>query len=627
MLQGMRKVAKSWVSSLFLGALALSFGVWGIADVFTASVDTSVATVGGLKIPADVFQREYRNTIRNESIQVGHTITPDEARAAGLGKAILDRVINRTAVDEAVSKYGLTTSDAQVTAQIRGMQAFAGPLGTFDRTVFLERINTAGYAEQEFIDAIRADTTRDQLSKATQNGFQIPPGYARVLFSYLNELRAADYVVVPESAAGNIATPDDATLTAYVKAHAATFSTPEYRQLVYAAITPDDVMNQVTVTDAQLRQEYQLRKATYQVAEKRDLQQIVFPTQAEAQAARAKIDAGTSFADVAAARGQKLTDISLGTITQTDIPDKASGIAAFALPVNGTTQPLKGAFGWVLIHVVNITPGLSKSFDEVKDELKQDLLKQLAAAKVVDMTNAYTDALGTGDTLEQAAKKAGMKVIQIPAVDKKGLGPDGAKTDVPADPDFIAQMFSSEIGQDGDPFPAKDGSAYAIKVIGDTPPKIKPLDQVRVQALAAWMTEQRAKALDAKAKELAAQATSAQSLAGIAGSIGAIVQKSPALHRTQPNGIFTQAMISKLFSSAPGKAVYGPLAKGDGYVIATVTGVVHPDQPVNNPQYEQGKAELSNEVGGDINSSFALAARAQSGVTINNDQVQKAIGE
>jgi hypothetical protein len=38
MLQQMRKVAKSKVSSVFLGLLALSFGVWGIADIFRESL-------------------------------------------------------------------------------------------------------------------------------------------------------------------------------------------------------------------------------------------------------------------------------------------------------------------------------------------------------------------------------------------------------------------------------------------------------------------------------------------------------------------------------------------------------------------------------------------------------------
>src|ERR1700733_3488799 len=84
MLQGMRRVAKSRVSSVFLGLLALSFGVWGIADIFRGNSDTSVATVGSDKIDADTFQRDYRNFLKNASSQFGHEVTSEEAHAKGL---------------------------------------------------------------------------------------------------------------------------------------------------------------------------------------------------------------------------------------------------------------------------------------------------------------------------------------------------------------------------------------------------------------------------------------------------------------------------------------------------------------------------------------------------------------
>ncbi len=72
MLQQMRKFASSWVASIFLGVLALSFGVWGIADIFKGTTDTSVATVGNVKIGQDEFQHEYQNSLRNEGRAPGH---------------------------------------------------------------------------------------------------------------------------------------------------------------------------------------------------------------------------------------------------------------------------------------------------------------------------------------------------------------------------------------------------------------------------------------------------------------------------------------------------------------------------------------------------------------------------
>src|ERR1700683_3214145 len=132
MLQQMRTVAKSRVSSVFLGLLALSFGVWGIADIFRGNTDLSIASVGGEKISSELFQRDYRNFLRNASAQLGHEVTAEEAHAKGLDHQSLETTLSRTAVDQVVAHYGLRATDAQVSDAIRAIPAFRGPLGGFD---------------------------------------------------------------------------------------------------------------------------------------------------------------------------------------------------------------------------------------------------------------------------------------------------------------------------------------------------------------------------------------------------------------------------------------------------------------------------------------------------------------
>ena len=45
MIQWLHGLSKSWVATLLMGALTLSFVVWGIADVFTGASSTAVATL------------------------------------------------------------------------------------------------------------------------------------------------------------------------------------------------------------------------------------------------------------------------------------------------------------------------------------------------------------------------------------------------------------------------------------------------------------------------------------------------------------------------------------------------------------------------------------------------------
>ena len=232
-----------------------------------------------------------------------------------------------------------------------------------------------------------------------------------------------------------------------------------------------------------------LRKATYVIPEKRDIEQITYPDEAAAKAAAAKIAAGESFADAAKDRKLSDKDIALGTLVQADLAD-ARGKAAFSLPEGGVSQPVKFTFGWVLLHVTKITPGVTKTLDDVKEDLRKDLAAQLAQAKIVDVLNAFEDARGGGAPLDKAGKAVGMKVTQVAAVDPNGLAPDGSHADVPDDSDFLKQVFAADVGEEGDAFAVKDGHNYVLKVDGVTPPKLKPLDTVRAAVAAAWQKEQ-----------------------------------------------------------------------------------------------------------------------------------------
>jgi peptidyl-prolyl cis-trans isomerase D len=83
MLQKMRGFAKSWVSSIFLGVLALAFAMWGIGDIFQGKTSTDVASVGSRAITLEEFQREYRGEMRQRGME--GDFTPEMARAMDLG--------------------------------------------------------------------------------------------------------------------------------------------------------------------------------------------------------------------------------------------------------------------------------------------------------------------------------------------------------------------------------------------------------------------------------------------------------------------------------------------------------------------------------------------------------------
>jgi peptidyl-prolyl cis-trans isomerase D len=627
MMQWMHRLSTSWVASIFMGVLALSFVVWGIADVFTGMTSTALATVGSTEISSDSFSRSYRNFLRNQGQQMGTEITPDMAQKMGLGNVALQQLISRTALDNTVTRMGLTTSDTALSQNVRSQASFRSATGKFDHGTFLQVIQNNGYDENSFLNEVRSDMSRDQLTNALETGFSLPRGYAEAIFQYLSERRAVDYVIVAPEAVGPITPPSDAELAAYIKLHPASFSTPEYRQVEYAQIGPADVANEAAVTDAMIAQDYAAHKALYDVPEKRDIQQIEFATLADAKAARAEIEGGKTFDALAAGMKIKPADLTLGVLTKTDLADPVRADAAFALPQGQVSQPIQSVLGgYVLMRVTAITPGVQRSVDSAKDEIRKNLALQAAAAKISDVVAAFEDSRSGGADIATAAKKTGMKNGKLAAMDKNGLAPDGNKPEgLPADPEFYTTAFTQEVGEDSDPFPAKSGEYYAIKVDGVTPPKLKSLDQVRALALTAWTAEQRQQALAKRAAELAAKATIDKNLIAVAKDMKVPVQKSQAIGRGSSDTTFSAAMVDKIFQAKPGAIVEAPQGTGANFIIAQVTGVAHGTP--GGAQFDGGRAQLSQQAASDLSVSFANASRLREGVKVNQQMLQSALGQ
>ena len=132
MIQWMHRLSKSFVATMLMGVLALSFVVWGVGDIFTGVSQTAVATVGGTNIEGTTFQRNYRNFLRIQTQQTGTEITPEMARAMGLGQTALQQMVDRQALDNYAADLGIVAGDAQVAQTIQSIEGFRGPTGQFN---------------------------------------------------------------------------------------------------------------------------------------------------------------------------------------------------------------------------------------------------------------------------------------------------------------------------------------------------------------------------------------------------------------------------------------------------------------------------------------------------------------
>src|ERR1700755_2876640 len=136
MLRGMRKASSNWLGKIsmatVMGVLIVSFGIWGIADIFRGFGQSTLAKVGHTEISANEFRQLYTDRLQQIGRQFGRPLTMDQARAFGLDRQVLQQTIAEAALDEKARQLGLGQSDAETMRMIYADPNFKGLNGAFD---------------------------------------------------------------------------------------------------------------------------------------------------------------------------------------------------------------------------------------------------------------------------------------------------------------------------------------------------------------------------------------------------------------------------------------------------------------------------------------------------------------
>ena len=212
--------------------------------------------------------------------------------------------------------------------------------------------------ERRFIDEQRRLILRRQLAGTVLNGTQLPKAAMEAAERYQNEQRTVEYVAA-RARAGRRNPGADARAAREVSSRSARrcSARPEYRKIVMLPLLPGEQAMWTQISDADVQNAYEERRARYLTPERRTLQQIVFDNPQEAQAAAERIAKGESFLDIAKERKLTEKEIDLGTLTKSAIIDQAVADAAFALKEDEVSAPVKGRFGTVLVRVAQDRAG------------------------------------------------------------------------------------------------------------------------------------------------------------------------------------------------------------------------------------------------------------------------------
>jgi len=620
MLDAIRKHASGWVVKIFLGVLILSFGIWGIADIFRGGRDPTVAKVGDVEITANQFNQEFRRSLQRLQAALGTQMDAERARQLGLADTTLQQMIGRALMDQKIASMGIVVSDPVIRQEIVANPAFKGRGGEFDRGVFEQRLRAAGLNEAYFVAESRRDIGRDALLGSLAGAGPAPKAMAETVYRYREEKRIAEIVIFPQDAVALPADPDEAALSAFHQAEAQRFSAPEYRSVTLASLKATDLAKDVQVVETELKDEYESRIDEFSFPEKRKLEQIVYPDEAAAKAAKARIVGGADFAAVARETlGRKPEELALGEVAREDLPEELAG-PAFVLAVGALSDPVASPFGWHLIRVLAIAPPRRLAFDEAKGQLRDELKLRRAADNVASLANKLEDLLAGGTRLDEIAGRLGLRLDKIEAIDSDGRDPSGKEVALAAgERPLIEAIFGTAEGTETRLVETVDGGLIVGRVDKVTPSALRPLASIRNDVLDAWRQDQRRQIAEKQAADAKTAIEGGQGIADVAKKMGREYRITAALRRSGPTGdaLISSALAGRLFALNVGGVAVDASAAGDGSVVARLKEIVPADPAADAAGVERLAKALAEAINADVLAQYQQALRDEIGVRIN----------
>lgn len=471
---------------ILMAMLILGLGGFGMTSL--SGTIRSVGDVGGKEISVNDYARALQDEMRALEAQTGQSLPFSQAQAFGIDRVVLARLATTRSMDAENDRLGISIGDENLRQELMSIPAFLGLNGDFDRDAYSFAIDQAGMTESDFEDSIREETARSLLQGAIVSGVTMPDSYADVVIQFVAEERDFTWTLLTaDNLTRPVDVPSDADISTYYHANLDNFMLPATRQITYAWLSPDMIIDDVEVDEDALRALYGERDAEFNRPERRLVERLVFGDEAAAQNAIDRLHRGeTSFEALVEERGLALADVDLGDVSKADLG--AAGEAVFMTPAGAMSGPAKSNLGPAIFRVNAVLQAQSTSFEDARTELREELAAERARRVIDVQIGTIDDLLAAGATLEELADETDMVLATIDW--HTGASDDIAgyaafrETAAAVTQDDFAQIETLD-----------DGGIFALQLDGETEAHPAPLGDVRDQAAAALRATRTTEAL------------------------------------------------------------------------------------------------------------------------------------
>ncbi len=626
MLDRMRR-HKGWLK-WSLALVVLTFVVFYIPDFLSTSTGAApgevIAEVEGEPITVGTFTRRYNAQLAAYRNAYGGQINDQLIKQLGIDRQILNQLVEEEAMVAEARKQGLTVADVEIRERILSLPGFQenGKFIGEQRYRQLLQFQNPPMTTAEFERSLRRALQIEKLRNAVTGWMSVSDAEVAAEYRKRNEKVKLDVVLITPDAFKSQVSVTDAELAAAFEKSKERYRIGEKRNIKYALLNVDQVRQSITVPEADINAFYQQNLSQYQTPAQARASHILLKLEGkdekavQAQAEEVLKMARAPGADFAALAAKYSEDDS-NNANGGDLDYFGRGRmvaefeqAAFAMkPGEISSAPVKTAFGFHIIKMVDNQPESTRPLAEVRAEIEEQLKWQKAQAEAESQAKAIEAMLKTPADLDRVAREKSLPVSEsgliLSADPIAGIGPQ---------PEFAGRLFGMKEGEVTPAMRVSTGWVFGT-VTGRQDPYIPQLAEVKTRVADDVTQEKATELARQRAAAIAADLKSAKDFAAAAKKAGLEVKTTELIARGSaiPDLGISDAADAAAFALPQG-GVSDAIASPTGTAIIRVAEKVN----VSDAEIEAGKEQLRDELVNGRRDKFfgAYMQKAKTGLKI-----------
>ena len=488
MLQKIRDNSQGTAAKIFVWFIIVVFGAWGASTIVSSVINaTPVVSVNGEEIDELEVERNAQLKMQEYLEAQGPDADLSGIDEELIREAAISELIQRKLLLQYAEQTGMVISSRAIDRSIAQTPDFQVD-GVFNGERAQMLLQSMGYTPNSYRSALATEGVINQTSFAYGlSGFTTRKELEH-LAALVNQTRDIRYILINlGSELDNIEIQEE-DIQNYYTENEKSFILEEQVSLEYLELDKEEIFDEVTVTEEQIRQRYDEEQLEYQSQIERRASHILLEAfddadydEAMSQATELKqrIDDGESFEELAAEFSNDLGSAADGGdvgYTTGDTFVEPFEQALLSLDVGEVSAPVRTEFGVHLIKLTERSESEIETFEDARERLERDLktaqVDTIFLARQEELGNLAFESFDLADPAE----------IMGLEIQTTGLFGRSGGTGIAANQDVINSGFSQEVLLDGlnsNLIAITPSRSVVIRVKEHNQPEIQPLESVR----------------------------------------------------------------------------------------------------------------------------------------------------